>query len=161
LRGICICMYLCRLSGVSRYMFMMSTPPNWATGTVPHIFFRDHVSFTSSEFIRVINEVASNSNARRIWEVLLGAVVNDNSYICDGKSFWNAPDFIMCEIENISGANRYTFFSWARQCSFLDIAGTQRPFKTGSSMSFGYLVIISLVTGLMMPLQTSSMLMLY
>ena len=35
----------------------------------------------------------------------------------------------------------------ARRCSSFDIAGTQRSFKAGSSMSFVYLVMVSFVIG--------------
>ncbi len=40
------------------------------------------------------------------------------------------------------------------------MAGTHKSFKSGSSMSLVYLVIVSFVTEWMTPLQTSSMLML-
>jgi hypothetical protein len=78
--------------------------------TVPHNFCRDHVSCTCSEFVRIINEVATSGDAHSIWVVLLGAVVNDNSCVHDGTIFWDMPDFIMCEIENCIDANRDTFF---------------------------------------------------
>jgi hypothetical protein len=78
--------------------------------TVLHNFHRDHVSCTCSEFIKIIDEVAANSNVHMIWVVLLRVVVDDDSCICDGTTFWDAPDFIMCEIENSFGANHDTFF---------------------------------------------------
>ncbi len=78
--------------------------------TVPHNFCRDHVGCTCSEFIRIINEVAANDDGHLIWVVLLGAVMNDNSCICDSTIFCCAPDFIMCEIKNCIGANHDTFF---------------------------------------------------
>ncbi len=78
--------------------------------TVPHNFCRDHVGSMCSEFVRIINEVVANSGAHSIWVVLLGAVVGDDSCICDGTIYRDAPDFIMCLIENCIGANRDTFF---------------------------------------------------
>jgi hypothetical protein len=39
-----------------------------------------------------------------------GGVVDDSSCVHDGTIFWDASDFIMCEIENFIGANRDTFF---------------------------------------------------
>ncbi len=78
--------------------------------TVPRIFCRDHVGCMCSEFIRIIDEVATNGDAHLIWAVLLGAVVDDNSCVREGTVFRDAPDIIMCEIENCIGANCDTFF---------------------------------------------------
>jgi hypothetical protein len=87
-------------------------------------------------------------------------VVDDNLCICDSMIFQDAPNFSVGEIENCIGVNRDICFPWARQCSSVDISGTHRSFKAGSSMSFVHLVIVSFVIGWTMPLQTSSMLML-
>ncbi len=62
------------------------------------------------EFVRIINEVASRGDAHTIWVVLLGAVVDDDSCVCDGTISWDVPDFIMCEIEKFIDAECDTFF---------------------------------------------------
>ncbi len=70
---------------------------SWSTDdTVPHFFCRDHVGGTCSEFVWIINEVAANSDVHLILVILLGAVVDDDSCVCDGRIFWDAPDFSMC-----------------------------------------------------------------
>ncbi len=48
---------------------------------------------------------------------------------------------------------------WARQCSSLLIAGTQRCLRSGSCCNFLYCVMVCLVTGWTTPKQCSSMLM--
>ncbi len=73
----------------------MSVLPNLATGvlmTLFHIIF-DHASCTCDEFIQIIDEATANDDLHLIWVILLGAVVDDNSCLCDGTIFWNAPDF--------------------------------------------------------------------
>ncbi len=42
--------------------------------------------------------------------VLMGAVVDDGSCVCNGTIFWDAPDLVMCEIKIVLGANHETFF---------------------------------------------------
>ncbi len=70
---------------------------SWGTDdAVPHDFCRDHVGCTCSEFIWIINEVAANGDSHSIWVILLGAVVDAKSCICDGTIFQDAPDFGMC-----------------------------------------------------------------
>jgi hypothetical protein len=47
--------------------------------TVPHNFCRVHVGCTCSEFVQIIDEVATIGDTQLIWVVLLGAVVDDDS----------------------------------------------------------------------------------
>jgi hypothetical protein len=46
---------------------------------------------------------------------------------------------------------------WARQCSSLLIAGTQRCLRSGSCSNFLYCVMVCLLTGWTTPKQCSSM----
>ncbi len=76
-------MYSYQSSGISRYMFLISAPPNLAPGN----FHRDHVGCTCSEFVWIINEIAANGDAHLIWVILLGAMVDYDSCVSDGTIF--------------------------------------------------------------------------
>ncbi len=61
---------------------------SWGTDdTVPNYFCRDHVGCTCGEFVRIMNEVATNSDPNLIWVVVLGVVVDDNLCIRDSSIF--------------------------------------------------------------------------
>ena len=87
---------------------------SWYTDdTVPHYFCfcRDHVGCMGREHIRIMDKVAAHHDPNSIWVAFLGAVVDDNSSVCDSSIFQDASDFIMGEVENRVGANLTTFFS--------------------------------------------------
>ncbi len=105
---------------------------SWGTDdTVPHNFCRDHVGCTCSELVRIIDEVAANGDVHLIRVILLGAVVDDDSCVCDCTIFWDAPpDFIMCQIENCTGANRDTFFPLGKVMQFLGHSRKPQAFQS-------------------------------
>ncbi len=67
-------MYSYQSRGVSRYIFLLSTPPNFALGVlislVPHDFGGYHVGCSDGELIRIVNQIAINFDANLIRIIL-------------------------------------------------------------------------------------------
>jgi hypothetical protein len=79
--------------------------------TVPYFFCRDHAGCTYHEFIQMIDKVVANRDWNLIWVIFLGAVVYDNSCICESYIFCDVSDFVVVEVENPASANSDTFFA--------------------------------------------------
>ena len=63
-------MYSYQSRGVSRYIFSMSAPPNFALGVlitlVPRDFGGYHVGCSDGELIQIVNQIAINFDANLI-----------------------------------------------------------------------------------------------
>ncbi len=79
--------------------------------TVTHYFCRDHIGCSCCQFVWIINQVAANRDPYSIRVVFLGAVIDDDSCVCDRSILRDASDIIVREVENRVFVDRYTFFS--------------------------------------------------